>query len=66
MTARLRVSHVIVRPVLLWDDGEDLTPGPETHAMVVTLAGLAGAERTIREAIAEFEQKAAQAPKTAE
>jgi hypothetical protein len=37
---RLRVLHVQVLPVLVWDDGEEITPGPETQPMVVPLAQL--------------------------
>lgn len=26
---RLRVVRVVVQPILVWDDGEELTPGPQ-------------------------------------
>jgi hypothetical protein len=28
-TRRLRLTKVLVRPILEWDDGEELTPGPQ-------------------------------------
>lgn len=43
-TKRLRVAHVIVQPVLVYDDGEELTPGPSmatTQACLSELAALA-------------------------
>lgn len=38
---KLRISHVIVQPVLVWDDGEELTPGPELGQIAVTLSKVA-------------------------
>ena len=37
---RLRLQHFVVQPVLSWDDGDDLSPGPWVQAQPVTLAGL--------------------------
>ena len=28
---RLRIAHVLIQPVLVYDDGKELTPGPEMN-----------------------------------
>lgn len=35
---RLRISHVEVRPVLVWDDGDELTPGPPLQPQALSLS----------------------------
>lgn len=35
---KLRISHVTVQAVLVWDDGEELTPGPEINPFAVTVS----------------------------
>ena len=40
MTRRLRVAHVIVQPVLVWDDGENLSPGPEAQPRQLPLSAM--------------------------
>ena len=55
MTQRLRVSHVIVQPVLTWDDGEELTPGPQAQPVQIPLSALAGLADQIRAEIAQQE-----------
>lgn len=45
---RLRVAHVIVQPVLAWDDGEELSPGPQASPITVPLSALAGLADQIR------------------
>jgi sugar phosphate isomerase/epimerase len=42
VTRRLRISHVVVQPVLVWDDGDELAPGPPAQAVQVSLAELDG------------------------
>ena len=32
---RLRILNVVVQPVLVWDDGEELTPGPPLDPVTV-------------------------------
>lgn len=39
---RLRIAHIIIQPVVAWDDGEELQPGPGIDA--VTLSPSAAAE----------------------
>jgi len=40
VTRRLRIAAVIVTPVLMWDDGENLAPGPQAQPLQVSLADL--------------------------
>lgn len=35
MTRRLRMSHVIVQVHLVWDDGDEITPGPPMQPMML-------------------------------
>ncbi len=35
------MSHVVVQPVLVWDDGEDLSPGPEVQPLSLPQSHLA-------------------------
>lgn len=37
---KLRVLHFIVQPVLVWDDGSHLAPGPVVEPQALTLHGL--------------------------
>jgi hypothetical protein len=41
VTRRLRIAHLIVQPVLVWDDGEEMEPGPPLQSVTVTLSKLA-------------------------
>ena len=40
MTRRLRILHVVVQPVLVWDDGDTLEDGPAVDAIRATVASL--------------------------
>ena len=37
---KLRISHLVIQPILVWDDGEELTPGPEIANINVPLSML--------------------------
>lgn len=37
---RLRVSHYVVQPVLVWDDGRELAPGPRVDAVALSTTDL--------------------------
>lgn len=37
---RLRIAGVIVQPILMWDDGDELTAGPQTQPITVPLSAL--------------------------
>lgn len=41
MKRRLRISHLVVQPVLVWDDGEELQPGPPIDPVPMPLSQLA-------------------------
>lgn len=51
---KLRVLHVVVQPVVVWDDGEELQPGPQVQAVAVTPAALAEYVDQLPGKIAEF------------
>jgi len=38
MTRKLRIQSLLIQPVLVWDDGEDLAPGPEVSTATVPRA----------------------------
>jgi hypothetical protein len=65
MTAqrRLRVSHVLVQPILVWDDGEDLSPGPDANAVPVPLSALADYAGRVREEVARVQAQAESDPR---
>ena len=52
MASRLRVSHVIVQPVLVVDDGEELTAGPAAQQITLSLADLDGFADRLRADVA--------------
>jgi hypothetical protein len=35
---QLRIAHIEIRPVLVWDDGTELTPGPTLQAVEIPLS----------------------------
>lgn len=37
---KLRIAHLVIQPVLVWDDGEELTPGPELGQLALPLSKL--------------------------
>lgn len=39
---RLRVQHILVQPVLVWDDGDELRAGPQLEAAALPLSQVAG------------------------
>jgi hypothetical protein len=54
-TPRLRISHVVAQPVLVWDDGEELTPGPPIEAITMPLSKLAALADTLPAEVAALE-----------
>jgi hypothetical protein len=38
VSRRLRIAHLIVTPVLVWDDGEELSAGPTLNPVTVPLS----------------------------
>jgi hypothetical protein len=55
---RLRLQHFVVQPVVVWDDGEELLPGPAIEPQPLTLAGLRDLAETWGAKLAELEQRA--------
>ena len=53
---RLRVAHVVVQPVLVWDDGENLAPGPQCNPIQVSLADLPGLPEKFLADLAQAEE----------
>lgn len=39
--SKLRIAHLVIQPVLVWDDGEELSPGPELGQISIPLSKLA-------------------------
>lgn len=54
-TRRLRVQHVLVQPVLLWDDGTDLEPGPELEPILVPISKLSEYVERLPDGIAQLQ-----------
>lgn len=57
VSRRLRVSHVIIQPVLVYDDGTDLAPGPNTNPVQVALSDLAGHAEIIRDELRRLNEE---------
>lgn len=56
-TRRLRVAHVLVQPVLVWDDGNELSPGPQLQATQLQLSQVAATLAAVPQQIAELERQ---------
>lgn len=54
---RLRVSHVIVQPVLVWDDGDELEAGPQLNAIQLPASGLAAFAAQLPNQVAELAEQ---------
>lgn len=52
---RLRLLHVLVQPVFVIDDGDELKPAPEVQTTTVTLSGLAAFPDEILASIPKLE-----------
>ena len=55
---KLRILHVVVQPVLVWDDGEELSTGPTAEPMALPLSELAGFAESLPQQVAEQALKA--------
>jgi hypothetical protein len=56
----LRALHFVVQPILVWDDGADLTPGPVVEPQALTLAGVRDLVDNWPEKLAELERASEQ------
>lgn len=55
--SKLRIAHIIVQPVLVWDDGEELTSGPELGQIAVPLSKLGEFAGTLPAEVAALQTK---------
>lgn len=53
---RLRIAHVIVQTVLVWDDGNELVPAQQVAPLQVPLSHLAQLAERIPHEVARLEQ----------
>lgn len=60
---RLRISHLVVVPVLVWDDGAELTPGPEASPNQLALSQIADFVAALPAQVAELQASMEQEPK---
>ena len=56
----LRVLHVLVQPVLVWDDGVELAPGPQVDAVALPVSQLSGFADGLADEIEKLEQQLTQ------
>jgi len=47
--SKLRISHLVIQPVLVLDDGDELTPGPQLEAAPVVISQLEDYVAKLRE-----------------
>ena len=57
MSRRLRIQSLLVTPVLVWDDGEELTPGPELGQISLPLSRLGEFAGSLPAEVAALEAK---------
>lgn len=57
MTQRLRIQSLLVTPVLVWDDGEELTDGPPLGQVSVPLSKLAAFGASLPAEVAALQAK---------
>lgn len=53
---KLRVLHVVVQPVLVYDDGTELTEGPQTRPSTVPLSALGDMAERIAAEVEAFSE----------
>lgn len=53
--SKLRIAHIIVQPVLVWDDGEELTQGPELGQISIPLSKLTGFAESLPNEVAALQ-----------
>jgi hypothetical protein len=57
MGKKLRIANLVIQPVLVWDDGEELTPGPELGQVAVTLSKLGHFAENLPAEVASLEAR---------
>jgi hypothetical protein len=58
---RLRLQHFVVQPVLVYDDGDELSPAPPVDPQALTLVGLRELAENWPAKLAELDGQAAMA-----
>jgi hypothetical protein len=55
---KLRISHLIIQPVLVWDDGEELTPfEQQVQPVQIPLSKFSQFEEKLKEDVKKLEQE---------
>jgi hypothetical protein len=57
---KLRLAHVLVQPVFVYDDGEEMTPGPQIQATQFAPSQLSEFVDSLPNLVAEVEAKIAE------
>lgn len=52
---RLRVAHILIQPVLVWDDGNEITPGPPVQTNQLPVSELINFVATLPSEVARIE-----------
>ncbi|RYX79492.1 hypothetical protein EON76_02120 [bacterium] len=57
---RLRIAHIVIQPVLVWDTDDELSPGPELSPVSVPLSQakdmLAGLPEEVEKLVKQLER----------
>lgn len=59
---RLRIARVIVQPVLVWDDGDELTDGPIIDPVQLPLSAVPGFIDSLPEQVAGIADQVSESP----
>lgn len=62
MSARLRISHLVVQAVLVYDDGDELTPGPELQPITMPLSRLVAFAESLPGEVVALTEKLSEQP----
>lgn len=55
---KLRIAHLIIQPVLVWDDGEELLPfEQQVHPVQIPLSKFSHFEEKLKEDVKKLEQE---------
>jgi hypothetical protein len=57
MTAQLCIARLVVTTELVWDDGQELTPGPQLQPVALPLSQLVGFSQTLPDEVAALAAK---------
>ena len=63
---KLRIQQIIVRPMLVWDDGDELTPGPELQPITLTLSQMDDFVKKLPLQVAALEDQSLNASSTSD